>query len=83
MILVGMIILALIVYLIYSEGSNKCTCETENTRAKCYNCGHLIKEDFIYCPKCKVELKEKCRGCGKFINIAWRSCPYCNAPKAE
>jgi RNA polymerase subunit RPABC4/transcription elongation factor Spt4 len=81
--LIGVTILALIVYLTYSEGSNKCACSTENTQAECYNCGHLIKDDFIYCPKCKVALKEKCKGCNKLLNIAWRSCPYCNMKKVE
>ncbi|MFT9493452.1 double zinc ribbon domain-containing protein [Anaerosolibacter sp.] len=83
MMLIGIIFLGLIVYLFYFEGSSKCSCSTENMQDRCYNCGHLIKDDFIYCPQCKVGLKEKCKGCNKLINIAWRSCPYCNTPNVE
>jgi RNA polymerase subunit RPABC4/transcription elongation factor Spt4 len=83
MMLIGIIILGFIVYLIYSERPKECRGSIGDKGAKCYNCGHNIQEDFIYCPQCRIPLKEKCKSCDKYINADWRSCPYCNDQKLE
>jgi RNA polymerase subunit RPABC4/transcription elongation factor Spt4 len=46
----------------------------------CSGCGRRVRDDWIACPHCHVELKKKCRRCNKLLEIPWDLCPYCAAP---
>ncbi|KXG75040.1 zinc ribbon domain-containing protein [Thermotalea metallivorans] len=83
MMLIGIILLALIVYLICTKESKDCMCNTKEMEFTCFHCGHPIKEDFVYCPRCRIELKRRCPGCGCWISVIWRNCPYCSYPSVE
>ncbi len=49
-------------------------CEKES---HCFNCNKPVNFDFIFCPNCKVNLKNKCTWCNKIIHSDWKICPYC------
>lgn len=83
MMLIGIIVLMLILYLIWLETPEDHRHQITNKDVKCYNCNHEIREDFVYCPQCRIALKEKCKNCNKYINADWRSCPYCNNQRIE
>ena len=48
---------------------------------RCSNCGQPVKENYLICPKCQLQLKEKCDNCGKALKFSWKACPYCGHPK--
>lgn len=43
----------------------------------CYNCQRYVDEDYVYCPHCRVELRQDCTDCGRLIDLRWDICPYC------
>ena len=47
----------------------------------CSNCGQAIREDYVYCPKCQLQLKDICSKCGKPLSLSWNACPYCGQAK--
>lgn len=77
--LIGIIIFGVVLYIIYFNDNNR-TKSSEDEILRCYNCGHILEENYNYCPNCKERLKKQCEGCGKSIGVNWRHCPYCNHP---
>ncbi|MDD2870556.1 MAG: zinc ribbon domain-containing protein [Candidatus Gracilibacteria bacterium] len=47
----------------------------------CFSCQEAISPDFIFCPKCKTNLKMQCSRCNKMIQSNWDICPYCGTEK--
>lgn len=46
-------------------------------RTNCPACAKRVREDYIRCPSCKVQLKEPCKGCQRPLKFAWLVCPFC------
>jgi uncharacterized OB-fold protein len=36
-----------------------------------------VREEFVLCPHCGVQLKQKCSSCGRTTAPDWNVCPYC------
>lgn len=49
----------------------------EGAEITCSKCDERIYNDFKFCPKCKIVLKNECISCGKLLNTDWKLCPYC------
>ncbi len=49
----------------------------DNSEITCPKCDERIYNDFKFCPKCKILLKNECISCGKLLNTDWKLCPYC------
>ena len=47
------------------------------TIEKCPQCGKLVKNDFVICPYCQVNLKTNCKSCGRSVERNWIACPFC------
>jgi len=47
----------------------------------CPTCKRRVKDDYLICPFCRVQLKELCRSCSKPMNYAWIACPFCGYEK--
>lgn len=45
----------------------------------CPGCGTKLAEDYKFCPKCKVSLKEVCGQCGRELQAGWKCCPSCGS----
>ena len=47
----------------------------------CPACRRRIRDDYLVCPFCLVELKERCEACDKALDFGWLACPYCGHEK--
>ena len=47
----------------------------------CPACRRRIRDDYLVCPFCLVELKERCEACDKPLDFGWLACPYCGHEK--
>jgi RNA polymerase subunit RPABC4/transcription elongation factor Spt4 len=45
----------------------------------CPSCRRAVREDFVFCPNCHVELRHACASCRRLIDLRWDLCPYCGA----
>ena len=43
----------------------------------CPSCRRAVRDDFVYCPYCHVELRRACSLCRRVIDLRWEICPYC------
>lgn len=50
-----------------------------NSGYACTGCGTRLVEEYKFCPKCRIHLKETCRHCGKEIQAGWKCCPLCGS----
>ena len=50
---------------------------------RCLLCRTELRQDFLCCPGCGLELRRPCRVCEQPIDLAWRACPYCAASAEE
>ena len=48
----------------------------------CPACRRRVRDDYLVCPFCLVELKERCEACDKPLDFGWLACPYCGHEKA-
>lgn len=46
---------------------------------RCKHCGYPTEKDFIYCPKCHLQLVKICPQCKRRLNVEWEVCPYCGS----
>lgn len=52
----------------------------EEERRRCKRCGNpILEKDFIYCPRCHLQLLNICSACGRRLNTEWDICPYCGS----
>ncbi|MCK9518550.1 MAG: zinc ribbon domain-containing protein [Dehalococcoidia bacterium] len=47
----------------------------------CPSCARPIRDDYLVCPACAVELKSACASCSKPLANAWVICPYCGVER--
>ena len=47
----------------------------------CPACRRRVRDDYLVCPFCLVELKERCEACDKPLDFGWLACPYCGHEK--
>jgi len=59
------------------EEKNKEIEEENENEITCPKCDEKIYNNFKFCPKCRIILKNDCISCGKPLNIDWKYCPYC------
>ncbi len=52
-------------------------------RPRCYNCSRTVQEEWVVCPKCRVELKKQCPSCYNLLELGWKVCPMCTAEQPE
>jgi RNA polymerase subunit RPABC4/transcription elongation factor Spt4 len=45
----------------------------------CPSCRRAVRDDFVYCPHCHVELRGACENCRRLIDLRWEICAYCGA----
>lgn len=43
----------------------------------CHHCGSSIKEEWVYCPTCHVQLQHSCHSCGNLVRAEWGICVHC------
>ena len=48
----------------------------------CPACRRRVRDDYLVCPFCLVDLKERCEACDKPLDFGWLACPYCGHEKA-
>jgi RNA polymerase subunit RPABC4/transcription elongation factor Spt4 len=49
----------------------------------CPSCRRAVRDDFVYCPHCHVELRGACDGCRRLIDLRWEICPYCGVDQQQ
>ena len=47
--------------------------------SSCVNCGHIIKKDEVYCPKCGKPMNKTCQKCGEECNQGDTYCKKCGS----
>jgi hypothetical protein len=43
----------------------------------CAGCNRRVREEYLVCPSCLIELKTPCEECEKPLAHAWLACPFC------
>ncbi len=43
----------------------------------CPGCNRRVRDEYIVCPSCLIELKVPCPKCEKALAHAWLACPFC------
>lgn len=43
----------------------------------CPNCHKSVEADYLFCPYCKMKIKESCPRCDKSVDKQFDLCPYC------
>lgn len=49
----------------------------------CPSCRRPVRDDFVYCPHCHVELRRACANCRRMIDLRWEICPYCGVEQFQ
>ncbi len=48
----------------------------------CPGCNRRVREEYLVCPSCLIELKTPCDSCEKPLAHAWMACPFCGQRRA-
>lgn len=51
--------------------------ENQSKSFICPNCNDLVREDFIFCASCGLQVKRECLECKRLLEVIWTQCPYC------
>ncbi|MFQ5380576.1 MAG: zinc ribbon domain-containing protein [Dehalococcoidia bacterium] len=51
-------------------------------QSACAGCRRRVREDWLLCPSCGLQLKEPCETCQKPLSYSWVVCPQCGTEKA-
>lgn len=43
----------------------------------CPSCSRMVRDEWIYCPACRFQLRHACRGCGRLVETGWEMCAFC------
>lgn len=43
----------------------------------CPSCNHHVRDEWIYCPTCRYQLRRPCHSCGRLVESAWEVCAFC------
>lgn len=49
----------------------------------CPGCQRAIREDFVLCPYCRMEVRASCPECSRTVRLSWVLCPYCGADRVD
>jgi hypothetical protein len=47
----------------------------------CPSCHKRVEADFLFCPHCRIRLRESCLKCSKPLSLSWVACPYCGTER--
>ena len=45
--------------------------------ANCPSCSHGVRDEWIYCPNCRFQLRRPCHSCGRLVEAGWEVCAFC------
>jgi hypothetical protein len=45
--------------------------------AICPSCSHGVRDEWIYCPACRFQLRRPCLSCGRLVEAGWEVCAFC------
>jgi hypothetical protein len=45
--------------------------------AICPSCSHAVRDEWIYCPSCRYQLRRPCLSCGRLVESGWEVCAFC------
>lgn len=45
----------------------------------CPSCNHTVRDEWIYCPDCRYQLRRPCTACGRLVESGWEICAFCGA----
>lgn len=45
----------------------------------CPSCNHGVRDEWIYCPSCRFQLRRACQDCGRLVETGWEVCAFCGA----
>ncbi len=51
--------------------------EPQVTMRPCPSCGTAVQDDFVFCPRCGVEILIACPSCHRAVQTDWTRCAYC------
>ena len=43
----------------------------------CPSCSRAVRDEWIYCPSCRFQLRRACHGCGRLVETGWEMCAFC------
>jgi hypothetical protein len=49
----------------------------------CPGCNRRVRDEYLVCPSCLIELKTPCESCEKPLAHAWMACPFCGKHRHE
>lgn len=53
--------------------------ENQSRAYACPSCLALVREDFLFCPSCGLNIKRECPSCKRGLEVSWTQCPFCGA----
>lgn len=51
--------------------------ENQTKALVCPRCNEVVREDFLFCSNCGLQVKKECPSCKRALEIAWQQCPFC------
>ncbi len=51
--------------------------ESQVAMRPCPSCGTAVQADFVFCPRCGVEILTACPSCHRAVQTDWTHCAYC------
>ncbi len=45
--------------------------------SSCQSCNRAVRDEWIYCPSCRYQLRHACQGCGRLVETGWQMCAFC------
>lgn len=43
----------------------------------CPSCSRGVRDEWIYCPACRFQLRRACQACGRLVETGWEACAFC------
>src|SRR5690606_5310981 len=43
----------------------------------CPSCSHHVRDEWIFCPACRFQLRRPCHACGRLVESTWEVCAFC------
>lgn len=43
----------------------------------CPSCNHHVRDEWIFCPACRYQLRRPCHSCGRLVESGWEICAFC------
>jgi len=51
--------------------------ENQSKVFPCPKCNEYLRDDFLFCTNCGINVKRECPSCQRILFLSWSQCPFC------